>query len=74
MWHQPVAEAVQFAGSRAANLISDQVQRARAKARYERKFARTEFARAMVSVWAPLLIAVSAAKGALMAPLKSLAK
>ncbi|HVY03278.1 MAG TPA: glycosyltransferase, partial [Caulobacterales bacterium] len=74
VWHQPVAEAVQFAGSRAANLIADQVQRARAKARYERKFARTEFARAMVSVWAPLLIAASAAKGALMAPLKSLAK
>jgi GT2 family glycosyltransferase len=71
VWHQPVAEAVQFAGSRAASLVFDQVQRARAKARFARKFARTDLQRALVSLWAPLLIAASAVKGAAMAPFRA---
>ena len=71
VWHQPVAEAVQFANSRAASPISDQIQRARAKARFERKYARTDLARALVALWAPLLIAAGAVKGAFMVPFRA---
>ena len=74
VWLQPVAEATQFAGARAASPIDDQVERARAKVRFARKFARSEWARLTVSVWAPLLIAAGAVRGALKAPLQRLLK
>jgi GT2 family glycosyltransferase len=70
VWLQPVAEGVQFSNSRAASPITDQVARARAKARFARKFARTDTARRLVALWAPLLIAASAVRGAVMAPFR----
>jgi hypothetical protein len=74
VWLQPVAEGVQFAAARAASPIDDQIARARASAHFARKYARTDFARHAVTVWGPLLVAFNAAKGAAMAPFKSLRK